>query len=166
MEDPNLLTKRPVGSISHADAKMNAAALNSLLANEFTLFTKTLNYHWNVTGPRFHSLHNFLEEQYHELLEVMDRIAERVRVLDEVPINTVEKMNSCKEIKENNGSSLTSSQMMEDLLQTNLYIQESIKNTVSSNKHLGKDPGTEDFLVGLLQKHEMISWKMKSHLVY
>ena len=166
MEDPNLLTKRPVGSISHADAKMNAAALNSLLANEFTLFTKTLNYHWNVTGPRFHSLHNFLEEQYHELLEVMDRIAERVRVLDEVPISTVEKMNSCKEIKENNGSSLTSSQMMEDLLQTNLYIQESIKNTVSSNKHLGKDPGTEDFLVGLLQKHEMISWKMKSHLVY
>ena len=52
--------------------------LNNVLANEYALFTKTLNYHWNITGPRFHALHVSLEGHYKELLMVMDEVAERV----------------------------------------------------------------------------------------
>ena len=74
--------------------------LNSVLANEFSLFTKTLNYHWNITGPRFSSLHVFLGEQYNELLLMMDEVAERVRVLDERPVSTIKGMYSSMEIKD------------------------------------------------------------------
>jgi starvation-inducible DNA-binding protein len=76
--------------------------LNAVLANEYSLFTKTLNYHWNITGPRFHSLHTFLEGQYQELLLIMDEVAERVRVLDERPISTIKGMVSHMEIKDGN----------------------------------------------------------------
>src|SRR5690606_28829488 len=65
--------------------------MNSLLANEFSLFTKTLNYHWNVTGPHFLAIHKFLDDHYHSLLEVMDETAERIRALGGFPIGTIKE---------------------------------------------------------------------------
>ncbi len=67
------LTKEYQKTISHT--------LNVLLADEYVLFTKTYNYHWNVKGSHFHDLHKMLEEQYRELLEIVDEVAERVRAL-------------------------------------------------------------------------------------
>jgi len=157
------LHKRPIGHASEEDVKSNTDFLNQMLSNEFALFTKTLNYHWNVTGPRFHSLHTFLEEQYRGQLEVMDDIAERIRTLGETPYSTVEKLQSAMSVKERNGKNMSSSEMIEDLFTTNLNIQEDIKEKVRKD-HFNDDPGTEDFLVGLLQKHEMMSWMLKSHL--
>jgi starvation-inducible DNA-binding protein len=58
-----------------------AAALSTLLADSYTLYLKTQNYHWNVEGPQFHSLHTMFEAQYVELREAVDRIAERLRAL-------------------------------------------------------------------------------------
>ena len=134
------------------------------MANEYALFTKTLNYHWNVTGPRFHSLHTFLEDQYKQQLEIMDDMAERVRVLGENPIGTVKEMKDFMEMNEKNGKTLSSSEMIYDLFTSNLHIQSSIKDFVSDTDVFKKDPGTEDFLVSILQKHEMMSWMLKSHL--
>ena len=157
---------RPVGSIDENSVKKTCEFLNTLLANEFTLFTKTLNYHWNVTGPRFHSLHVFLEEQYNELLTVMDEVAERVRVLGETPISTVNGMNQAKVLSEKNGNNLSSNDMLQDLLTSNIRIQDDIREFVCDREELKRDPGTEDFLIALLQKHEMKSWMLKSHLDY
>src|SRR5687767_9110865 len=56
--------------------------LNTLLSDEYLLYTKTRNYHLNVTGPQFNDLHKFLEEQYTQLSEVVDQVAERGRTLD------------------------------------------------------------------------------------
>ena len=53
--------------------------LNTLLSDEYVLYTKTRNYHWNVTGPQFNDLHKFFEEQYTELNEIVDDVAERAR---------------------------------------------------------------------------------------
>ncbi len=53
--------------------------LNTLLADEYLLYTKTRNYHWNVTGPQFNDLHKFFEAQYEELNEFVDEVAERAR---------------------------------------------------------------------------------------
>src|SRR3989442_8347867 len=55
--------------------------LNTLLADEYLLYTKTRNYHWNVTGPQFNDLHKFFEAQYEELNEFVDEVAERARQL-------------------------------------------------------------------------------------
>jgi starvation-inducible DNA-binding protein len=140
-----------------------ADAMNHLLANEFALFTKTLNYHWNITGPRFHSIHAFLEEGYNDLLVTMDDIAERVRIIGEIPLGTVSKMNETMSLSEKNGKSLSSNEMLSDLLAGHQEIQGHIRETLE-NKQFDVDPGTEDFLISVLQKHEKTSWMLKSHL--
>lgn len=139
--------------------------LNELLANEYALFTKTLNFHWNVTGPRFHSLHLFLEEQYHNLLEVMDGIAERVRILGDTPLSTIKEMETNMVIKERNGNGLSDSEMLDELLNDSVLIQDHIKEKVSHEKVFSHDPGTEDFLIDILKKHEKLSWMLRSHLI-
>lgn len=143
----------------------NVDFLNHLLATEFGLFTKTLNYHWNVTGPRFHSLHTFLEKQYRDLLESMDNVAERIRILGNTPISTVNGMNNEMTISECSGKNMSASQMLKDLLDVNVEIQDSIKEVISIEGRFKKDPGTEDFLVGLLKKHEEMGWMLNSHLI-
>ncbi|MAZ47389.1 MAG: DNA starvation/stationary phase protection protein [Halobacteriovoraceae bacterium] len=163
----NLKTKnfeRPIANLNKETAGTTTKALNTLLANEYAVFTKTLNYHWNVTGPRFHSIHNFLETQYRDLLEIMDNIAERVRIIGETPISTVEKMKAAMDIDETNGEALGSNEMLDDLLFSHMKIQTHLKEVITNDKLFENDPGTEDFLVGLLQKHESMSWMLKSHL--
>ena len=58
-----------------------AIGLSSILADSYTLYLMTQNFHWNVTGPRFHQLHTMFEEQYQELAEAVDDIAERIRAI-------------------------------------------------------------------------------------
>tara|TARA_B100001971_G_scaffold215192_1_gene259860 strand:- start:113974 stop:114471 length:498 start_codon:yes stop_codon:yes gene_type:complete len=165
MTNFNSLNARPIGDISEEHVHRITDFLNNLLANEYALFTKTLNYHWNVTGPRFHSMHNFLEDQYKSLLTIMDDVAERVRVVGETPISTVSSLKNAMDITETNGERLSANDMLKDLFETHLMIQTSMKNLVKDESLFTDDPGTEDFLVGLLQTHEEMSWMIKSHLV-
>lgn len=158
--------ERAIGSFDKKAVEKSTEFLNTLLANEFTLFTKTLNYHWNVTGPRFHSLHTFLESHYNEILTTMDGIAERVRVLGETPTSTVKAMSNLSNMNERSGEGMSSNDMLQDLYESHIQIQNDIKEFVRNEEFFTKDPGTEDFLVGLLQKHEMNSWMIKSHLDY
>lgn len=139
--------------------------LNSILANEFSLFTKTLNYHWNITGPRFHSLHTFLEGHYRELLEIMDSVAERVRILDERPIGTVKQMYSETEVLDSTEKPLMAEEMLQNLLRDHQLIKGQVKEILSDESLFKFEAGSHDFLVSLLQKHEMMAWMLKSHLV-
>jgi starvation-inducible DNA-binding protein len=164
MNHSESVNKRPVGDINSKSAEEIVSRLNGLLADEFGLFTKTLNYHWNITGPRFHSLHTFLEGQYNELLEVMDNVAERVRILGDAPLSTVSEMSKKMHLEEKNGENLSSNEMISDLLHSSHLIQEEIKRTINQDKAFSEDPGTEDLLVGILRKHEKNSWMLKSHL--
>jgi starvation-inducible DNA-binding protein len=138
--------------------------LNDLLANEYTLFTKTLNYHWNITGPNFVSLHKLLDEQYHQLLEILDQVAERIRILGAHPISTIKEMQKETSLSENPGDLPAAEEMIEELFRDNLFVQQQIKSFLKNDKILESDPGTEDFLINLLRKHEMSSWILKSHL--
>lgn len=155
---------RPVGKISNSDVEKTTQFLNHILANEYALFTKTLNYHWTVTGPRFKSLHTFLEGHYNSLLELMDGLAERVRILGETPIGTVKEMKSVMDIDEITGKKLSANEMLADLYSTHMNIQESVKEYLIDDDAFKADPGTEDHLVGVLREHEKMSWMIKSHL--
>lgn len=166
--------KRPsdhLGHSHHHKSVPNTAShtvctcLNTLLANEYSLFTKTLNYHWNITGPRFHSLHRFLEGHYRELLEIMDGVAERVRVLDERPIGTIKQMYNETEVKDSVGETLLAEDMLKNLLRDHELIKGQIKEVVSDDDLFKQDPGSQDFMIGILQKHEMMAWMLKSHIV-
>src|SRR5947199_10671321 len=65
--------------ISRDNQQAVASILNALLADEYVLYTKTRNYHWNVVGPQFNDLHRFFEAQYEALDDIVDEVAERVR---------------------------------------------------------------------------------------
>ena len=67
--------------ITEANRKAVSTQLAKLLADEYLLYTKTRNAHWNVEGPDFHSMHLFFESQYEQLDEIMDSVAERIRML-------------------------------------------------------------------------------------
>ncbi len=164
MNDYTLLAKRPIGSVSDKEVERIVGFMNQLLANEFTLFTKTLNYHWNVTGPRFHSLHEFLETQYKDILSYMDSIAERVRTLGEYPDGTIRHIHELTQIKEKGVINLSAHEMIYDLFSAHQKIQSDLKEIIQDEDMFKRDPGSEDFLVSLLQKHENSSWMLKSHL--
>ncbi len=154
---------RPVGDV---DDKMNATVvdvLNHLLGAEYILFTKTLNYHWNVIGPRFFSLHQFLEKQYKELLELMDSVAERIRVLGEFPYSTCESMAEEARMPETEGGQILPNQMLADLLRTHLTIQQRLKGVLDTEP-FEADMTTQDFVVDVLKHHEKMAWMLKSHL--
>src|SRR5688500_8841656 len=71
----------PVTGLVSEDTQQVGEALSNVLADTFTLYLKTHNFHWNVVGPRFHTLHLMFEEQYNELWLAGDAIAERIRAL-------------------------------------------------------------------------------------
>ena len=142
-----------------------AVALNHVLSNEYSLFTQTLNYHRNITGPRFHSSHLFLDGQYHELLEIMDSVAERVRVLDEHPFGTIKQLYSDTELKDSTQKQLMAEDMLKNLYKDHQQIKSQIKEIVCDDKMFANEPGVQDFLTGVLEKHETMAWMLKSHLV-
>jgi len=164
MKLQEVIKVNPVGLMSEENAKEVINKLNEVLANEYLLFTKTLNYHWNISGPRFSSMHKLLEEQYNSLLTIMDDVAERVKVLGGVPLSTTKELSSMSGVEEHPRDVPSANTMLSILFKDHLLIQEQIKFIVKKEGLLDSDLGTEDFLVGNLQKHEMMAWKLKSNL--
>lgn len=151
----------PVGR--EENAKL-VEGLNRLLADEYALFTKTLNYHWNVTGPRFHSIHEFLEGHYRTLLEKIDDVAERVREVGSQPCGTMTEFCDKTHLREKPGVYPEASHMIADLLKDHNSVQAHIRDMLENPSLYQMDPGSEDFLTGLLKEHEEMSWMLKSHL--
>ncbi|MES3037651.1 MAG: DNA starvation/stationary phase protection protein [Bdellovibrionota bacterium] len=137
--------------------------LNEILANEFVLFTRTLNYHWNITGPRFQQVHRFLEEHYRKILEMMDQLAERVRVMGARPLSTVHEMEHQMSLKEKPGRFPDTDGMLRDLVADHSKIMEQLKDTISREDFFTQDPVSEDFLIQLLKEHELMAWMIRSH---
>ena len=160
---PESVTKIPKSRPITNDKQM-VNNFNSLLANEFSLFTKTLNFHWNVTGPRFHSVHQFLNDQYLSLLRVVDDVAERIREIGGNPIGTLTELQRESSLVERPGVRPETSNMIADLMVDHESIELQIKDMLRNYNDSGRDPASEDFLVSLLKKHEEMAWMLKSHI--
>ncbi len=162
--DPRKRVDRPVCGVEEKEAQEIAGHLNKILAEEFALFTKTLNYHWNITRPRFHTIHEFLESQYKKLLIIIDDLAERIRLIGERPNSTVKEMQQMMGGEEEDSKSISTNQMLGRLLESHQLIQREIRDFLGKDELCDKDPGTDDFVTAVLQEHEMMSWMLKSHL--
>src|SRR5882724_695101 len=92
------------------------AILNTLLADEYLLYTKTRNYHWNVVGPQFNDLHKFFESQYEELDDVVDDVAERARALGGHAQGTLAEFTKRARLKEHPGNYPDAKEMLAHLL--------------------------------------------------
>ena len=149
------------------DAKQiedNVKALSVLLADEHILYTKTRNAHWNVEGADFHAMHVFFESQYDELEEIIDEVAERIRQLGQVAPGSLKDFVQLSTLTEKKLSKNDSQSFIKALLEDQESVISYIREVVSKMDD-SKDFGTEDFLVGLLEKHEKMAWMLRAHLV-
>lgn len=138
--------------------------LNNLLSDEYVLYTKTRNYHWNVVGPQFNDLHKFFESQYEQLDEVIDDVAERIRSLGEMPIATLEEFLKHTRLKEQPGKYPNARQMISNLLTDHEAIIRHLRIDLEICADKYHDIGTNDFLTGLMEKHEKMAWMLRAFL--
>ncbi len=139
-----------------------AKGLSHLLADTYTLYLKTHNYHWNVTGPMFPTLHVMFENQYMELALAVDVIAERIRTLGVKAPATYAEFARLSSVKETTGD-LSAQQMIAELLSG----QESVVKTARSIFPVvqeSHDEPTADLLTQRMQSHEKTAWMLRSML--
>ena len=143
-------------------AQKVADELTHFLADVYTLTLKTQNFHWNVTGPNFHSLHLFFEEQYKDLAEAVDLIAERIRALECVTPASFSHFIKLSSLKEENGVP-TANNMLKQLLKDHETIIHSI-HTILKKAQEAQDEATMDLLIERTRAHEKTAWMLRSHL--
>ena len=137
--------------------------LNTLLSDEYVLYTKTRNYHWNVTGPQFNDLHKFFESQYEALNEVIDQVAERARSLGGKSLGSLKEFLQKARLKESLSQSLDAEKMISNLLIDHETIIQSLREDLETCNQY-QDQGTTDFLTGLMEDHEKMAWMLRSFL--
>ena len=138
-------------------------ALKTVLADSYALYLKTHNYHWNVEGANFRSLHIMFEEQYTDLAVAVDEIAERIRSLGEKAPGTFSKFSTLSTIKE--GDENADAQfMVKDLAESQNAIIQSLKSALESAQNVG-DEVTAGILIDRMSVHEKAAWMLKSTAV-
>lgn len=138
--------------------------LNHLLADEYLLYTKTRNYHWNVVGPQFNDLHKFFETQYEALNDVVDDVAERARTLGGPALGTLAQFAKQARLTERPGVYPGASGMLEDLLGDHETVIRQLRQDLQTCVDKHGDVGTSDFLTGLMEKHEKMASMLRACL--
>lgn len=148
--------------LKETDRKIIAKGLSQFLANSYTLYLKTHNYHWNVTGPSFLTLHNLFEEQYTDLATAVDEIAERIRALGEKAPGSYMAFAKLTEIAEEVDAP-DAEKMIHNLLDSHEIL---IRNgrELLSNKALENDDVSADLITQRMQIHEKNAWMLRSLL--
>jgi starvation-inducible DNA-binding protein len=150
--------------IADKNRKAVAIELSKLLADEFLLYTKTRNAHWNVEGRDFHSVHVFFESQYEQLDEIMDNVAERIRQLGHYAPATLKEFLELTHLTEKSGEKNNSQGFIKELLADHESIIVFLRENVNRFADDFKDAGTSDFITGLMEDHEKMAWMLRAHL--
>lgn len=149
--------------IKEKDTAAVAALLNKLLADENVLYTKVRNAHWNIEGVDFHAQHLFFEGLYDELAELIDEVAERVRAIGHYAVGTMKQFLELTQLTEMKYGKNDSQGYIKELLGDYESLIITIREYIDvADKH--GDAGTEDFLVGVLAKHEKTAWMLRAHI--
>ena len=154
----------PQIGISKDNLTKVAHALNGFLADEFLLYLKTRNAHWNIEGSDFHAMHKFFEEQYEQLDETMDDVAERIRALGHYAPATMKAYLELTHLTEESREKNDSAGFIKELLGDHESIIISIRKAIGDVDETYKDAGSTDFITGLMKQHEKIAWMIRSYL--
>lgn len=146
--------------IEDSDRAEIAKGLSKLLADSFQLYLKTHSFHWNVEGPMFSTLHNMFMEQYTELWQALDEIAERIRSLGHYAPGTFSKYAEIGSIKES-AEDLSAEKMIEELLHGHEAVAKTARSIFPAGEK-GKDEASLDLLTQRLQVHEKTAWMLRS----
>ena len=151
--------------ISEKNRNDVAVVLNKILAHQYVLYTKTLNYHWNVEGCDFYSLHLLFEKQYEDLLDLADDVAERVRSLGCKTVASLKEFAKLSTIEDELfGGGKNAPQMIEQLVRDHETIIKLLRKDADLVLNKYEDSGTNNFLIDTMEKHEKMAWMLRSFL--
>lgn len=148
--------------MNEASRKAVAEKLAALLADSYTLYLKTHNYHWNVTGPMFQTLHTLFETQYTELATAVDGIAERIRALGERAPGSYREFAALASVKDAEAKSKA-----EDMIRELAADHETVsRSAMAAFEEAGKhgDEATISLVTARLEVHQKAAWMLRAHL--
>ena len=148
--------------INDQDRQAIADGLSRLLADTYTLYLKTHNFHWNVTGPMFQTLHLMFETQYNELALAVDLIAERIRALGYPAPGTYAEYSKLSSIKESTGVP-KATEMISLLVEGQEAVVRTARSIFPAVEKANDEP-TADLLTQRMQVHEKTAWMLRSLL--
>ena len=148
--------------ISEENSKKVADSLNEILSDEFVLYTKTLNFHWNIEGRDFHALHLFLDEQYNQLQTIIDSVAERVRKVGHFAKGSMKEFLDTTTLKEHSGAASVSEIMLTNLVSDHDAIIRKTRKLIDEFDKKYDDAGSADFITGIMKEHEKMAWMLRS----
>lgn len=146
--------------INEQDRQAISEGLAKLLADSYTLYLKTHNYHWNVTGPQFNTLHQMFEEQYTELALAVDEIAERIRALGEWAPGSYSAYSKLTSIEEEENVP-NADNMIRQLVKGQEAVVRTARAAFKAAGAAGDEP-TADLLTQRMQVHEKNAWMLRS----
>lgn len=150
--------------ITEKELKNSTSILANILADEMTLYVKTRKAHWNVTGESFMELHKLFQNQYQQLEESIDEIAERIGKLGHKTIGTMSEFSKLSRIKEHPGKYESSKDMLKELLKDHESVIVELRKNIEECAVKNNDVGTADYLTGLMEQHETIAWILRRYL--
>ena len=136
--------------------------LNALLADEFVVYIKTWQYHWNVRGQDFFAQHKFLEDLYKQSEKIIDEIAERARALGEPALGSMEDYLHVTRLKEDSRTNVSTKSMLKNLLDDHEKIIKILRDDLEVCGLDFEDEGTANFLTDLMEQHEKIAWMLRA----
>lgn len=146
--------------INEQDRVKISEALKGLLADSYTLYLQTHNFHWNVTGPQFRELHLMFEEQYDELAIAVDDIAERIRTLGEAAPGTYKSFTALTSIDEVDGVP-TANEMLSILTRNHELVVKTCREALSLAQD-GDDESSASLVSDRMRVHEKAAWMLRS----
>ncbi|PSO53863.1 MAG: DNA starvation/stationary phase protection protein [Cyanobacteria bacterium QH_8_48_120] len=146
--------------INDQDRQEIAHGLSRLLADSYLLYLKTHNFHWNVTGPQFHSLHEMFEEQYTELAQAVDTIAERIRTIGYQAPGSYSEFGELASVQETRGAP-EAQEMVRLLVEGNETVVRTAREVLSAAER-ANDESTTDLLMKRMRTHEKTAWMLRS----
>jgi starvation-inducible DNA-binding protein len=155
---------KPHIGISIKHLKNTSEILSHVLANEMTLYVKTRKAHWNASGESFIELHRLYEEHYKQLEESIDMVAERIGKMGHNTIGTMLEFTKLSTIKESPGKYNSTKETLRELLKDHETLIIQLRGNVEECTVKNRDSGSADFLTGLMEEHETISWILRRYL--
>lgn len=155
---------KPNIEISDKNLKEVSTLLNTLLADEYVLYTKTRNAHWNIQGQNFMELHKFFQNQYDEIDETIDEIAERIRMLGHFPLGSLKDFLAITNLLENADDFSNQKKILQTLITDHETVIRLIRNEITPISDKYKDLGTSDFVTGIIKQHEKMAWMLRAYL--
>jgi len=150
--------------ISDKNRQSIADQLSKILADEFLLYSKTLNAHWNIEGPDFHATHVYLETLYNEQQEIVDAVAEKIRAIGHYAPGQLNKYLELTHLSEksldDNSSQTFFAELLEDHESIIIFLRENINSM--ADKFMAE--GISDYITGLMEYHKKTAWMLRSHL--